>query len=234
MTLVAMLEAPLNHSPPLNHSLLSEVIFTNDEAFADIDVEKARMVLCVCKNAKNNRNIKTCIDNAKARDYCKQIIKLSITKTSNEFYNRLLSEFDGATDLNIDSIHKEQVNRIIASLSNECQYVIEGVKHRISIEQIRNFDRYFTQLKKAINAIVRLGIDIDNISEEDRELCDKDKEYYSIKYNRIELATIYKYNSYVLNMLVNKNKEDEIIKYISTEEYDNTWWNSKTPMIHPI
>jgi hypothetical protein len=82
--------------------------------------------------------------------------------------------------------------------------------------------------------INRLGIDINNISEEDMDLCDEDDEYYSIKYNRIEIATIYKYNSYVLNMLVNKNKEDEIIKYISTEEYDNSWWNSKTPIIHPI
>ena len=66
------LEATLNHSQlnhsQLNHYLLSEVIFTNDEAFAEIDVEKARMMLCVCKNAKNNRNIKACIDNAKARD----------------------------------------------------------------------------------------------------------------------------------------------------------------------
>jgi hypothetical protein len=219
---------------PLNHSLLCEVIFANDEAFAEIDVEKAKMMLCVCKNAKNNRNIKASIDNAKARDYCKQIINLSIRKTNNEFYNRLLSEFDGESDLNIDSIHKEQVNRIIASVSNESQSVIEGIKHWISIEQIRNIDIYYTQLQRAIGVINRLGIDINNISEEDMDLCDEDDEYYSIKYNRIEIATIYKYNSYVLNMLVNKNKEDEIIKYISTEEYDNSWWNSKTPIIHPI
>ena len=38
--------------------VLSEVIFANDEAFYGIDVEKAKMILCVCKNAKNNKNIK--------------------------------------------------------------------------------------------------------------------------------------------------------------------------------
>jgi hypothetical protein len=69
------------------------------------------------------------------------------------------------------------------------------------------------------------------------EICEEDEEYYSIKYNRIELATIYKYNSYLLNMLDNLgnlDKECEIIEYISSKQYDNVWWRLSTPTIHPI
>lgn len=215
--------------------VLSEVIFANDEAFYGIDVEKAKMILCVCKNAKNNKNIKISIDRAKARNYCTQITNLSSRKTSNEFYNRSIQEFDGATDLNIERIHRERVRRILGSLLAENQYVIDCVKERMSVEQIRNTDRYYIQLQKAVAVINRLGIDIDNISEEDMEECDDDEEFYAIKYNRIELATIYKYNSFLLNMLENMlEKEDEIIEYISTKEYDDTWWSMKTPTIHPI
>jgi len=218
-----------------NYSILSEIIFTNDEAFSEVDVEKARMILCVCKNAKSNKNIKKSIDNAKIRNFHKQIKNLSSRKTSNEFYNRPIVEFDGATDLNIERIHKERVNRIVGGLLKESQYVIEGVKKRMSIEQIRNIDKYCNQLQKAIAVIYRLGIDINNISADDMELCEEDEEFYSIKFNRIEHATIYKYNSYLLNLLeYNQEKENEIIEYISTKEYDDTWWCEKTPIIHPV
>ena len=220
---------------PRDNSLLSEIIFTNDVAFAKIDFEKAKMMLCVCKNAKQNKNIKISIDRAKARNYCTQITNLSSRKTTNEFYNRSIQEFDGESNLNIERIHRERVRRILGSLLAENQYVIDGVKERMAIEQMRNIDKYYTRLQNAIAVINRLGIDIDNISEEDRELCDEDEEYYAIKYDRIELATIYKYNSFLLNMLENMlEKEDEIIKYISTKEYDDTWWSMKTPTIHPI
>lgn len=217
--------------------VLSEVIFANDEAFYDIDVEKAKMILCVCKNAKNNKNIKISIDRAKARNYCTQITNLSSRKTSNEFYNRSIQEFDGVSDLNIERIHRERVRRILGSLLKENQYIIDGVKERMAVEQIRNIDKYCNELQKAVAVINRLGIDIDNISEEDMEECDDDEEYYAIKYNRIELATIYKYNSFLLNMLEHNleiEKEEEIIEYISTKEYDDTWWSMKTPTIHPI
>jgi hypothetical protein len=218
-----------------DNSLLSEVIFTNDEAFAEIDAEKAKMILCVCKNAKNNKNIKKSIDNAKARNYHTQIKNLSSRKTSNEFYNRSIQEFDGVSDLNIERIHRERIRRIITSLLKENRSVIERVKERMSVEQIRNIDKYCNELQKAVAVIDRLGIDMNNITEEDRELCEEDEEYYSIKYNRIEIATIYKYNSYLLNMLEhNLEKEDEIIEYISTKEYDDTWWCANTPTIHPI
>jgi transcriptional regulator len=124
--------------------------------------------------------------------------------------------------------------KIIANVLKENQYIIEGVKERMIIEQILNTEKYYNELTKAVEVITRLGIDMYNITDEDRELCNEDDEYISIKYNRVEIATIFKYNSYWLNMLFDHKKEKEIIEYISSDHYDNIWWNSKTPTIHPV
>lgn len=218
----------------INYSLLSEVIFANDEAFSDVDFEKAKMLLCVCKNVRNNKHIQITMEKAKVRDYCNQITELSSMKTNDEFYNRSIREFDGASDLNIDDTYKEYVRAIIGCLLKESQYVIDGVKEIMSVVQIQHIDMYYNQLRNAVATINRLGIDIANIREEDMELCEEDEEYYTIKYNRIELATIYKYNSFLLNLLERQDKEDEIIEYISSKQYDNAWWKLSTPTIHPI
>jgi transcriptional regulator len=218
----------------LNNALLSEVIFTNDEAFTSVDIEKAKMMLCVCKNAKHNKNIKMSFDKVKIERFCRQIKIISTKKAKKELYNRLAEELDGDTDLNIKRTHKARVMKIIANVLKENQYIIEGVKERMIIEQILNTEKYYNELTKAVSVVTRLGIDMNNITDEDREICDEDDEYVSIKYNRVEIATIFKYNSYWLNMLVNPKKEKEIIEYISSEHYDTVWWNSKTPTIHPV
>jgi len=218
----------------LNNALLSEVIFTNDEAFTSVDIEKAKMMLCVCKNAKHNKNIRMSFDNAKIERFCRQIKIISTKKAKKELYNRLTEELEGDTDLNIKRTHKAKVMKIIANVLKENQYIIEGVKERMIIEQILNTEKYYNELTKAVSVITRLGIDMNNITDEDREVCNEDDEYVSIKYNRVVIATIFKYNSYWLNMLVNPKKEKEIIEYISSEHYDTVWWNSKTPTIHPV
>ena len=51
----------------INFSLLSEVIFTNDKAFKDIDTPTSKMLKCVSKNASLNKNIQMKIDVCKAR-----------------------------------------------------------------------------------------------------------------------------------------------------------------------
>lgn len=218
----------------LNHDLLSEVIFTNDESFSEVDIGKAKMMLCVCKNAKRNKNIKMSFDKVKIEKFCRQIKTISTKKAKKELYNRAAEELEGDTDLNIKRTHKAKVMKIIANVLKENQYIIEGVKERMIIEQILNTEKYYNELTKAVEVITRLGIDMYNITDEDRELCNEDDEYISIKYNRVEIATIFKYNSYWLNMLFDHKKEKEIIEYISSDHYDNIWWNSKTPTIHPV
>jgi hypothetical protein len=216
----------------LNHALLSEIIFTNEQSFSNVAIEKARMVLCVCKNAKHNKNIQMRLDKEKIKRYCKKIKSLSSKKAKKELYNRSAEELEGDADLNIKPSYKAKVMKIIANVLNENQFVIDGIKERMDIEQMINIEKYYAELAKAISVITRLGIDMENITDEDRELCEEDDEYILIKYNRVEIATTFKYNSYWLNMLFNHKKSDEIIEYISSETYDNIWWNMNTPIIY--
>lgn len=60
----------------INFSLLSEIIFTNDAAFNNIDTVTAKMLKCVCKNAGLNKTIKLKLDVYKARYYYEKLDKI--------------------------------------------------------------------------------------------------------------------------------------------------------------
>jgi hypothetical protein len=73
----------------INFSLLSEVIFTNDKAFKDIDTPTAKMLKCVSKNASLNKNIQMKIDVCKARYYFNKITDIINSVILNkEFFKR--------------------------------------------------------------------------------------------------------------------------------------------------
>lgn len=195
----------------MNHTLLSEVIFTNDEAFTEVDIGKARMILCVCKNAKHNKNIRLCFDKVKIQKYCQQINTLSSKKTNNMLTYFTIIKTNGESDLYIDSAYKARVMKIITNLLKEETYIIEGVKKEMIIEQRRNINKYITILEK----IVSNYMIYEDIDEDDHIL---------EEWNRLEVTTIFKYNSYILNMIVNHKKEKDIIKQISSKHYDRKWW----------
>jgi hypothetical protein len=74
-----------------------------------------------------------------------------------------------------------------------------------------------------------MGIDLNNLQVGDRDLCDDNDEYVNEKYNRVERVTIYKYNTYFINLLNNRSRENYIIEYISSEDYDDNWY--RQPLI---
>ena len=195
----------------MNHALISEVIFTNDEAFTEVDIVKARMMLCVCKNAKHNKNIKLTFDKVKIQKYCKQITTLSSKKANNMLTCFTIMKTNGESDLYITSAYKARVMKIVTNLLKEETYIIEGVKKEMIIEQKRNIQKYITILEK----IVSNYMIYEEIDEDDHLL---------EEWNRLEVTTTFKYNSYLLNMLVNHKKEKDIIKQISSKHYDKKWW----------
>ena len=69
----------------INYELLSELIFTNDETFTDINIKKAKIIARVCKTARYNKNIKMSYDICKINIYHKQIMFLSIEKTEKGY-----------------------------------------------------------------------------------------------------------------------------------------------------
>ena len=86
----------------INYELLSEIIFTNNETFTDINIKKAKIIARTCKVARFNKNIKLSYDKCKIDIYYKQIMFLSIEKTEKEFNENILDETSGSTNLNIN------------------------------------------------------------------------------------------------------------------------------------
>lgn len=204
----------------LNHALLIDVIVTNNEAFSQIAIKKAKMMLCVYKDEKNNKNIKISFENAIKINEYSRILKLITAKKANSLYEYVLQD-----DMRIPmSSYREKVIKIKMELLKENMYVIEGVKKNMIIEQLQNIIKYYKKINKLLEIVSNLGInveridDITDITGEDGDICESDLEYEMENYHRHFISTIFKYNAYCMNMLFNykitEDNEKDIIKYV--------------------
>jgi hypothetical protein len=222
----------------MNHDLLSEIIFANDTAFADIDSRKARMMLCASKMAQNNKNILTSIDSEKAKRFCKEIKTLSYRKAKKTIYEWNKANYEDEADeadddadetglgneedLRIDEEYRTKVEGIIANISKESQYVADTIKKVICAEQGLRVDKIIKSLNSSISILVNLGVDMENITDEDRYMCLDDYDYMKEKEHRVMITMVFKYNAYFLNTLFNNGvSEDTIVEYINTKQRDN-------------
>ena len=212
----------------INYELLSEIIFTNDETFTNINIKDAIIIARVCKLAKMNKNIKLSYDNCKIDIYHKQIMFLSIEKTEKEFNENIFDEKVVSTKLNINKKYKGAVYNIIISLLKENDYIVEGVKERMVIEQKKNISKFCIKLHVK-HAIVMA---YNNITDDDAYTFENDDEYNNVEFEITHIITIFKYNAYFINMLsktlVNEN---DIIQYISSKYFTKNWF--KIPIIFP-
>ena len=114
----------------------------------------------------------------------------------------------------------------------ENDYIIEGVKKKMVIEQKNNIKKYVSKLKKMYVFISDIGVDINNITDDERDSLNDYVEYFEVKWNMTEIMTIFKYNSYFINMLsVNLVNEKVVIDFISSEYFTKRW--RKIPIIFP-
>jgi hypothetical protein len=215
---------------PLNHSLISEVIFTNDEAFSQIASTKARMMLCVCKDAKNNKNIQISFENEKKINEYSRLLKTITAKKAKSLYQYVFQD-----DLRIpESSYREKVIKIKTGLLKENTVVIEGVKKDFIIQQLQFIIEYKKRINKMMEIVSNLGIDVDEIDDitdiggEDGDICEGDREYEMEDYHRHFIGTLFKYSAYCMNMLFNdKMTEDAMLQYVCSDHYDKNWMNHK-------
>jgi hypothetical protein len=218
----------------IDYKLISEIIFTNDTTFTDIDIKNAKIIARVCKLARFNKNIRLSFDRFKVDKYYKQIKYLSEKKTKKdvEKYDIPLDERLGAMDLDINIKYKSKIYNIIINLLKENNYIIEGVKKKMVIEQKNNIKKYVSKLKKMYVFISDIGVDINNITDDERDSLNDYVEYFEVKWNMAEIMTIFKYNSYFINMLsINLVNEKVVIDFISSEYFTKRW--RKIPIIFP-
>jgi hypothetical protein len=218
----------------INYKLLTDIIFMNDTTFTDIDIKNAKIIAHTCKLAKFNKNIQLSFDNFKIDKYYKQVIYLSEKKTVRhiEKYEIPLDVQLGAMDLDINIKYKEKIYNIIINLLKENVYVIEGVKEKMLIEQINNIEKFNSKIKIIFDIIYKIAIDINNITYDENDLIENDIEHYEIKTNIANIMTIFKYNSYFINMLsINLVNDKAVIDFISSEYFAKNWF--KIPIIFP-
>ena len=213
----------------INYELLSELIFTNDEIFTDINIKKAKIIARVCKLAKINKNIKMSYDICKINIYHKQIMFLSMEKTEKEFVNGgKFDENTGAMKLNINKKYKRKIYNIIINLLKENEYIVEGVKEKMVIEQKKNIKNFYIKVRVK-HAIVMA---YNNNTDDDSDTFEDDDEYNNVEFEIAFIITMFKYNSYFINMLSKTLvNEKDVIDYISSKYYTNNWY--KIPIIFP-
>ena len=214
----------------INHELLSEIIFTNDEIFTNINIKKAKIIARVCKLAKFNKNIKMSYDKCKIDIYHKQIMFLSMEKTEKEFVNG--GKFDvntGAMKLNINKKYKRKVYNIIINLLKENEYIVDGVKEKMVAEQKKNISKYYIKLKVK-RAIVMVYNNTDD--DYDADTFEDDDEYNEVEFEIAHIITMFKYNAYFINMLSKTLViEKDVIHYISSKYFTKNWYT--IPIIFP-
>ncbi len=218
----------------INYKLLTDIIFMNDTTFKNINIENAKIIARTCKIARCNKNIQLSFDNFKIHKYYKQVIHLSEKKTEKyiEKYEITVDEQIGPMNLDINIKYKEKNYNIIINLLKENDYIIKGVKKKLIIEQNNNIQKVGLILKKMFDIVQEIVIDINNITDEERLLIDNDVEHYDEKINIANIMTIFKYNSYFINMLSsNLVNEKLVIDFISSEYFSKRWF--KIPIIFP-
>lgn len=213
----------------INHELLSEIIFTNDEIFTNINIKKAKIIARVCKLAKFNKNIKMSYDKCKIDIYHKQIMFLSMEKTEKEFVNGgKFDENTGAMKLNINKKYKRKVYNIIINLLKENEYIVEGVKKKMVNEQKKNISNFYIELRVK-HAIVMA---YNNNTDDDADTFEDDDEYNNVEFEIAFIITMFKYNSYFINMLSKTFvNEEDVIHYISSKYFTKNWYT--IPIIFP-
>ena len=109
----------------INHDLLCEVIMTNDIAFDGVDINKAKLLTCLCKTASLNKNIKMSFDRDKATEYFHKIYDIRVQYLISRL--RLADREKERTD---------DLDELIMDLKeeNENENVIVGLRELLVLE----------------------------------------------------------------------------------------------------
>jgi len=116
----------------INYELMSELIFTNEEIFEYIDIDMAKIVACLCKNARLNKNVQLAFDRFKVREYFDKIFDV-ITQYIMYIQKSAYLIRENITENNEYSI-TAQFDEIIDDLNKENENVIDGFRELIVLE----------------------------------------------------------------------------------------------------
>jgi hypothetical protein len=108
---------------PINYELLGEIIMMNDAAFKSVDINKAKVLRCLCKTASHNKNIKECFDREKAEEY--------FYRVSDIVCEYLMTRWRSADK---EVLRKDDLDELIKELQGENVNVLDGFRELIVLE----------------------------------------------------------------------------------------------------
>lgn len=118
----------------VNYELITEVLFANDTAFRDINIDEAKVIAYLCKAANSNLNVKLSFDRTKARHYFDKIFDIMFNfityKNKIAYLKREELLETGGKDYGITS----QLDEIIEDLKKENLNVLEGFRELVVLE----------------------------------------------------------------------------------------------------
>ena len=126
---------------PINHDLLSEIIFTDDNLFNNINIENAKILSCLCKTANTNKTIKRCFDRTKAYYYFDKIFDV----VSHYIMYKKKEAYMEREELGEEFSITSQLEEIIGDLKKENENVLYGFRELIVME----FKEYKYNYEKA-------------------------------------------------------------------------------------
>jgi hypothetical protein len=131
---------------PINYDLISEIIFTHDNLFNNLNKDEANVVSSLCKNAKTNKDVMLSVDRVKAYKYFDKIFDIIthhiMYKKKVKYMEReaLDKELSGR-EFSITS----QLEDITEALKKENENVLYGFRELIVME----FKEYKYNYEKA-------------------------------------------------------------------------------------
>jgi hypothetical protein len=132
---------------PINYDLISEIIFTHDNLFNNLNKDEAKVVSSLCKNAKTNKNVMLSFDRVKAYEYFDKIFDII---THHIMYKKKVKYMEretlsgGALSCDEFSI-TSRLEYIISDLKKENENVLYGFRELIVME----FKEYKYNYEKA-------------------------------------------------------------------------------------
>lgn len=129
----------------INGELISEIIFTSNNLFNNIEINNAKILSCICKTANTNKNIKLSFDKARAYQYFDKIFEvithyIMYKKKEGYMIREELHKVFGE-EYSITS----QLDYIISDLEKENENVLYGFRELIVLE----FREYIYNYEKA-------------------------------------------------------------------------------------
>jgi hypothetical protein len=132
---------------PINYDLISEIIFTHDNLFNNLNKDEANVVSSLCKNAKTNKDVMLSVDRVKAYKYLDKIFDII---THHIMYKKKVKYMERETlsggalsggEFSITS----QLEDITEALKKENENVLYGFRELIVME----FKEYKYNYEKA-------------------------------------------------------------------------------------